>query len=573
MQNDNLSYRRRVIGLVKGAVMSYNRAVKLGDLQTYIESIGGAGSLDGRKLTVTLARLVHGGELYIAKQGRKDKHGGNFYLPTGIDAVGYIENLPPSWLDIVWQAFQELWAKRKTEFESELRLPEPLSTEEVEAFIIERFGKAVFPPEKTATAYALAYLCKPKPEPVIKKLRRSSFGQCLWIPKCVSANHYNQFGTAKNKSETVNLMVQSAVQKYGRPVTANEITQAAKEYSKFQKHRRISLEYLINGTNFSLIKRIGLISGEWYYYYGNISQDNCDAFVTIRHLAEQWSRIGAFRELESLKFCKLPAAIFGRLLLIRQNATQITNQLTKIINTANISNQICNDAMVLATEIESILNNVNERVTDTNTRGYFLPSEVVQDVKLLNYSELSAFLKPMFYKARKAEHASKIADLIGRDIKAILNSEYKPIFTGNSPVNEIPRFLFDRFDVLIYTAVQLGGNVCRTIAMMAKSEMGILRDPRFVLPMLKSANYEQRLGAVACLAFLQIPEHQGELYAAAVHDKDSGVRQIALWAYAFLKGYRLKELLSEIKKRETQLQVLKLLEQIEGKNPDNMWFI
>lgn len=88
-----ISYRRKIISLVESAVIKYNRAVKLIDLQKYAESVGEK-ELCNKGFSTCLARLVYDGEIYIAKQGRRDKFGGNFYLPTGMEPEGYVENLP-----------------------------------------------------------------------------------------------------------------------------------------------------------------------------------------------------------------------------------------------------------------------------------------------------------------------------------------------------------------------------------------------------------------------------------------------------------------------------------------------
>ena len=103
--------------------------------------------------------------------------------------------------------------------------------------------------------------------------------------------------------------------------------------------------------------------------------------------------------------------------------------------------------------------------------------------------------------------------------------------------------------------------------------MGDLRDAHFVLPMLQSNNYEQRLVAVACLAFLQSSEHEDLIYKTAISDPDAGVRKTALWSYIFVKGSRSKELMDEVKGKETHKQVLNLLFQIEKVTPENIWFI
>lgn len=108
---------------------------------------------------------------------------------------------------------------------------------------------------------------------------------------------------------------------------------------------------------------------------------------------------------------------------------------------------------------------------------------------------------------------------------------------------------------------------------MAQSEMGELRDARFLLPMLESENYEHRLGATVCLAFLQNSEYEKHIYEMALFDADAGVRKIALWAYVFMQGNRIAELIAKIKECETHHQVVEFITQIEEIGVENVWFI
>jgi len=76
--------------------------------------------------------------------------------------------------------------------------------------------------------------------------------------------------------------------------------------------------------------------------------------------------------------------------------------------------------------------------------------------------------------------------------------------------------------------------------MLASRELGYLRDPAFVLP-TQSSSFEVRLATIACLAFLWSDEGTSRLKDAALHDHEPGVRQSALWAYAFRRRSRRSE--------------------------------
>src|SRR5205085_6814167 len=96
----------------------------------------------------------------------------------------------------------------------------------------------------------------------------------------------------------------------------------------------------------------------------------------------------------------------------------------------------------------------------------------------------------------------------------------------------------------LYIAKQWGGHECCLQAMIACSELGLLRDPRFIFPALESSSFEVRLAGVACLAFLSSDEGNELLKQVAIDDPDSGVRQSAIWAYGFVEGKEALELMS-----------------------------
>ena len=567
------SHRQRIISLVESAVVFYNRAVKLIDLQEYARSLGQMDLCDER-LSTCLARLVYNGEIYIAKQGRKDKYGGNFYLPTGVAPEGYVENLPLSWLDVVWQSFEEIWENRTSQALAEGVLPTPVSTEEVEAYILEKFGKETIPQDESPIAYALGYLCKPKPTAVLKKLRRATYGRCLWIPTSVSPNEYELKGRAKNKSETINLLVQKAVEHFNRPVTADEISKTAKLFPHLNISGQMWLNDLVNETKFSRIKQIAATNGEWYYFFGEISEGEIQSFVLLRNSERQWQKSNTNERLNLIRLCKLPSVIFGRMLLLKETISRLLFDLKNFCDTENFdeTNRFSQEIISLFKEIKNVLLEVETELNEMAVERSSLPHKINGQKNLLDSTEITNYLKPFLTKVKEADSEARTADLIGRQIKKHFNHQYKPTFAGKSNENAVPRYLFDKFDLITYTAQQIGGNLCRALAIMAQSEMGELRDGRFLLPMLESENYEHRLGATVCLAFLQNSEYEKHIYDLAILDKDAGVRKIALWAYIFMQGNSFTELIAKIKECETHKQVLEFITRIEEIGVENVWF-
>jgi hypothetical protein len=67
----------------------------------------------------------------------------------------------------------------------------------------------------------------------------------------------------------------------------------------------------------------------------------------------------------------------------------------------------------------------------------------------------------------------------------------------------------------------------------ASPYLGFLRDARFVFPVLKRENFEDRLTGIACLAFLWSDKGNQLLREIAISDPNPSVRQSALWACGF----------------------------------------
>lgn len=135
----------------------------------------------------------------------------------------------------------------------------------------------------------------------------------------------------------------------------------------------------------------------------------------------------------------------------------------------------------------------------------------------------------------------RLTALLYRKISRFPNPEFESRFS--KVPHKASEYLYDRTDALLFAATRWGGNECRLQAMIARSEIGSLRDPRFIYPALKSITFEERLRGVAGLAFLWSARGNELLRQVALNDTDSGVCLSALWAYGFAGGDGAEELL------------------------------
>ena len=332
-------------------------------------------------------------------------------------------------------------------------LPSPVSTEEVEEYILKKFGKDVFPFVKTPVAYALGYLSKPKPTPALMKLRRSSFGRCLWIPANTLSDEYKLDGNAKNKSEITNLLVQKAVEHYKRPVTADEISKMIESFPNLETNGRMCLEEVVNKAKFSLVNQIGSINGDWYYFYGNISEEASQDFILLRNSELLWSELKIGEALKAINLSKLSTVAFGRMLLLEEIVQQLLLNLQKSLNKkSSSSNQFFEDIKILTNKIKESSVELESAISQFDIKRNSLPHKVMQQRILLNSAELSEITKPFLLKAKEGGSDARVADLTGRQLKRHFNPNYKPCFGAGKHPNKNSRYLFDSFDVTTYIA-------------------------------------------------------------------------------------------------------------------------
>lgn len=106
----------------------------------------------------------------------------------------------------------------------------------------------------------------------------------------------------------------------------------------------------------------------------------------------------------------------------------------------------------------------------------------------------------------------------------------------------------ERVAALQCLAETYGGARCRIVAGVCKSELGALRDTRFLAPALRAKRSADRLRAVECSAFLQgnlVPR----LHSIALTDPEPGIRAVAAWAYGFAGGPESRGLLDTLLNR------------------------
>jgi hypothetical protein len=159
---------------------------------------------------------------------------------------------------------------------------------------------------------------------------------------------------------------------------------------------------------------------------------------------------------------------------------------------------------------------------------------------------------PLYPSAQKLTDSNRLVGLL-KKVRRIPNPIYTHRFCKDH--QKAAEYVFDRTDVLLFAATRWGGHECCFQAMLAKSQLGLLRDARFVFPVLKRESFEERLTGVACLAFLWSDKGNQLLREIATSDSNPSVRQSALWACGFAEVEWIRDLLGERSKDDPSASV------------------
>jgi hypothetical protein len=295
-----------------------------------------------------------------------------------------------------------------------------------------------------------------------------------------------------------------------------------------------------------MIRSAGSIRSRPYFVPLSAPLEKSEAYVEFHKLKYEWEKLKEIEGLHLIANCRLPSVQTGRMRLFLQEVELFSEKLSRL-KAEFLNHEYSRLREEIKNTKELLLDLLNDRPL------YELPGEVNQLMHGLTCAETTEFLAPFYPVAariKKNETKQLAINLAGRirhAFRQIPNPEFQ---VRSSPVPRLAaEFLFEFTDLLLGTALKWGGDECRYQASVAKHELGNLRDARFVIPALSSPDFEQRLAATACMAFLQ--KEPDKLRELAVNDPVSEVRQAALWSYSFMNGQNYQQLARQISEHDS----------------------
>lgn len=566
------SFREKLIGLIREAILYYKRAVRVGDIEKYIDEVRPDLKDDYKWFRAAIHRLANEGIVDVVEKIRQDKFGGNYFLLPDMDKSLYADILPPSWLELVLTSFRELWNIQIEKAEASNNFPKPVTTEQIKKYIIKKHGKECIPDFIGAMPYALWVLARANSRTEIRRIPCDEYLKHLWVPLKTTDDELDLTELPVSDSVKLNSLVRLAVEKLNRPVTMIDLAKELKIHPELKIKRKKSINSLLNNqSKCTNVKKVGWQYGEWYFYYGDEQAPSVKGYLAFRKIFIEWQNVNALSELNDVENCSVKSIAFGRCTLIKDKIEEIVPLLGELCNNKTLGTTVNFEAEKLLKEVKEVQIQLNNWFDDNpELLNLGLPEYVQTEVSGLTVKQLWRLLQPLYPKAVKVKKVVEISNILSGEIRKIKNPIYKPSFCDGSL--ETARYLFDKTDAFTYAGQKWGEQECFMQAVMTRDSLGLLRDLNFVLPALSSNDYTERLVAVSCLAFLQDKKAIQYLFDTCLNDSDSGVRESAIWAFAFLGG-KVKKLAVEIRKSEKNTKVLEFLEEVEKSSSAELWFM
>jgi hypothetical protein len=561
-----MSRRQRVLEQVRITVNRLGRAVLMGEILQDISGRGALPDVTRSEISQAVLSLKQTGELRPLPLPRGDDRGSNLYLPAELNPDDYIPSRSVTWLQVVSGAFEDLWQERMTQAMPEHCLPRPISTGEVRARLLSFPIPHIRAQRAISVINAMIQLSQTGGA-LIRKINRPGQKSSLWAPLGFPDEQLDLGEAYANDSERIGAAVRRAVKRIGKPVNIRDIKEELKLDAALHPTGTSDLYEILSDLSKELIDmgdgtrrearlrrifHVGRVNGNAYFYHSRNGLEDARFYVQFSQIKSDWSVASAAEQLSSLESCSLPSIAFGRAMLIEVDAVNSFQRLNKLLDSAHGDATTRGMAERLYEEVHIVRNGVRNWLASCSGRVTECPSQVSTKIPTWTSREMLPILTPLYPSAQKLNDSNRLVGLL-KKVRRIPNPVYTHRFSKDH--QKAVEYVFDQTDVLLFAATRWGGHECCFQAMLAKSQLGLLRDPRFVFPVLKRESFEDRLVGVACLAFLWSVKGNQLLRSIATTDPNPSVRQSALWACGFAGVDNVPDILSERSKNDPSASV------------------
>ncbi len=559
---DSLSRRRRVLGIVYRAVEHFGRAVRTGDVLEFVCGMDEPGGISPELITRDMMNLAETGELALVATVRGDEKGANLYLPSDLNPEPFLPTEPLTWLEDVARSFTDLWNEELNHATDEGRKARPLSTGAVRTKVGEATSWPANLEDPRLLPNALLQLAHPD-NALIRKVERKGQQSLMWAPVGVIDESLDLGDAYVSDAERVSMAVERGCRRLGRPVNIRDVRDEIEMDPALQPAGKSPLRSIVSDVSKQTIDagngnrrdrvnchyiHVGKVNGDSYYHHDAATGDEARSYVRFRQLELRWSETAESAAHSDYRACMLPSVAIGRAMLVRAEVERLINDLDELLQERAVDQATRREAQSLRERVAEVIGTASEWLARQDTACLNIPRKVSTSITGWTAAELLQAFKPLYPAAKKLDSPNRLTTMIGRKIRRFPNPEFKSRFSKDP--HKASEFLFDRADALLFAAARWGSYECCMQAMLIRSEIGALRDPRFIYPAFSSPSFEERLRAIACLAYVQSELGNELLRDASLNDREPGLRQSALWAYGFSGGEGSNELLAQRAKED-----------------------
>jgi hypothetical protein len=535
-----VSRRRLVLGIVYRAVEHFGRAVRTGDVSDFVAGLQDEVNIEPELITRDMLNLSRTGEITVVGTVRGDEKGINLYLPSDLNPDSYMPTQPLTWLEEVAQAFTDLWEEELNRATGEGRRPRPISIDQVRS----RMAASPKPHPNLGTlcylSNALLQLAETD-DALIRKVERPGQRSLMWAPVDMKDGALDLGDAYASDAERVAGAVERACGRLRRPVTVRDVRDEIEMDPALAPAGKSQLRSILSDISKETIDagdgsrrprvtrlciHVGKVNGDSYYCHTAEEAEVARAYVRFRQIEQRWSESESLREPTAYMRNSLPSVAIGRAMLVKTEAETLTNTIEEFLRKTAVDSATNHEADSIREAVSDILEVTSRWLVNSDIDYLHIPRDVSLAIPGWTAAELLKIFRPLYPAAKKMRSPNQLTSLISKKIKHFPNPEFESRFSKMP--HKAAEYLYDRTDALLFAATRWGGHECRMQAMMARSEIGPLRDPRFVYPALKSVTFEERLRGVAGLAFLWSDCGRELLRQVALNDTESAVRLSAL---------------------------------------------
>ena len=542
------SRRRKVLALVEDAVNHHKKAVRIEEVLAFAQQINLNLEASPRNITSDIIGLVQTGELKRIEIEAFGFRGNTFYLLSGLSESQYTPSDVSNWLEKTYKCFQAVWQNNVEKAKEADQKPAPVTTGEVRRELYIQHPDAAGVISTKRFINMLLYLSTAN-TPKLKKVNNPNYNSSAWLPadtasdQVLSPEHFYA-----SDAERVEEAVRRVERIFKHPANIEDAEQQISTDDRLKLKSSFSVARMLNnaaklmtvnksgGKVQRKVKYVGSVDGRMYYTSGEIEFEQAEQFVSFWKLKSRFEKLNCAEEIKSINLGSLPLLKYGRLHLLESEIQNIRTEL-HLLNFRSEANPEITEADEIKkriafaiTQIEIYKNKYKLLIGGTYDLKELLQYVSMEHTVGLIASEVMKIVYPFYPTARKLKKDHQLVTFFHDAVKRIRNPDFKNRFSKNP--KEAAEYLFDRTELLTHTALKWGNRFAHLQSLIARQELGALRNPKFIFPLLKDRDFTVRLKAAACLAFMSGEEIEPVLDKVIKTDVEPNVRRVAEWSLA-----------------------------------------